>query len=358
MRHFLFIAILGLLGDYAAQAQPNPDKSLLVEGTRIYADVSNSKVYYVPPAGIALVKDKNATPDLKLIMMRYTGRRLSADQQKKIFKNLCQFRVMVQRISAEKIAALKASLGNIELKSLPLSHTQSYLVYTPIVLNEQGFVRSSNLQATPNGVADEQFFTITLSNEDAQLIEKSFQQKQTLVSIGYAFFAEGISTEIPIALAEAPPHSMFKEVLKNLTDSLQQKSVKKQFLVSAGALEITPPLEEGLFIRKIDINEQLPAEYAAFDVRCYDFNNELRPELYAKKVEIEAIAIDDKPTIIHAIFYKNTPDISSKNIKFNYAIKLDQPLRYRITEINHEGQPFVKGWIMKPDWGILDITGK
>jgi len=351
--------IVWLLVGHISQAQPNIDKSVQVEGVRLYTDIQQANVYYAPPAGITIAKDRNGTPDLKLVMMRYTGRRLSQDQQKKVFKNLCQFRVILKRFSPEKIKALKTTLGEVEIKNLPLSRSQVFLIYAPILPTEQGFIRSNEIQETPQIVADEQSFTIVVSNEDAQLLGKAFQQKQTLISVGYALFAEGISQQSPFIMAETgAPNPQFKQFLDELADSLQQKAIKKQILVSASATEIMPFADINTFIKKIDINEQLPAEFAAIDVRCYDFNNELRPDLYAKKVEVEAIAIDDKPTFVQTIFYKKSPDDCVKNIKFNYAIKLENPLRYRITEINESGQVFVKGWTAKPDWGQLDITGK
>ena len=340
-------------------SQVNFEKSIQIQGLRLYQDIKKEGTYYYVSTAIEVAKDREGNPEFRMVMMRYTGRRLSQDQQKKMFKNIAQFRVVIKSPSPETLNVIKAQLGNVELKSIPLNHTESFLIYTPIVPNEKELVLNGVSEEISN-LSDERIFTIMMSNEDAQLLEKAFQKGQTLISVGYAFFVEGIVAERPFMETEIQNklNSKFNNFLIGFADSLRQKNSTKIVLVGAGATEVLLPVDYAKFVKKVDINEQLPAEYAAIDVRCYDFNNELRTDLYAKKVEIEAISIDGTPITIQATFYRRFPEVYIKHLKFNYAVKVDTPLRFRIIEINDSGNTFIKGWVIRNEWGQIDITSK
>lgn len=358
-RFFILLSILGLTR-VCCQAQVNWDHGLFTNGLRLYPDVKEKQVYYYPPAGMTLVKNRDGDPDFRMVMMRYTGRKLSQDRQKKVFRNICQFKVAIQMPAKEKLAAIRAKLGGVTLIRMPLNSIESFLIYTPAVPSEKGFIVNGNTEEAPNNSGDERTFTIQVSNEDAQILEKAFQKQQALISVGYAFFGEGISSENESVIVDSGKtmNPVFANFLKDFRDSLNLKPVKKVVLAGAGSLGITLPADYQKFLSKIDVNEQLPPEYAMIDVRCYDFNNELRTDLYAKKIEIEALSIENKPIVAHAAFYRRSPDIYVKNVRFDYAVRIDAPLRYRITDISEAGIPFVKGWIESKEWGPIDITEK
>ncbi|WAC10955.1 hypothetical protein [Dyadobacter pollutisoli] len=358
-RFFILLVILELTCTYC-QAQISWDQALLSNGLRVYPDVQDKHVYYYPPAGMTLVKNRDGDPDFRMVMMRYTGRKLSQDRQKKVFRNICQFKVAIQMPAKERLAAIRAELGNVTLKRMPLNSIESFLIYTPAVPSEKGFIVSGNTEEASNNSGDERTFTVQVSNEDAQILEKAFQKQQALISVGYAFFAEGVSSENESVIVHSGKtiNPEFADFLQDFRDSLNLKPVKKVVLAGAGSQGITLPTDYQKFLSKIDVNEQLPPEYAMIDVRCYDFNNDLRTDLYAKKIEIEALSIENKPIVVHATFYRRSPDIYVKNVRFDYAVRVDAPLRYRITEISEAGIPFVKGWTESKEWGPIDITGK
>jgi hypothetical protein len=359
-KNFFMILFILELACVCCQAQINWDQSLFTNGLRLYPDVKDKQLYYYPPAGVTLIKDRDGNPDFRMIMMRYTGRKLSQDRQKKVFRNICQFKVAIQMPFKEKLAAIQSEIGPITLKSMPLNRIESFLIYTPAVANEKGFIVNGNTEEASNNSGDERTFTIQVSNEDAQILEKAFQKQQALISVGYAFFAEGFSSENESVFVDSNKikNPAFADFLQNFRDSLNLKPVKKVVLAGAGSLSITLPADFQKFLSKIDVNEQLPPEYAMIDVRCYDFNNELRKDLYAKKIEIEALSIENKPIVAQATFYRRSPDIYVKNVRFDYAVRIDAPLRYRITDISDSGKPFVKGWLESKEWGPIDITEK
>jgi hypothetical protein len=131
-------------------------------------------------------------------------------------------------------------------------------------------------------------------------------------------------------------------------------------IIKAGAFEVTIDTEKWPdLIAKIDINEQIPPDYAAVDVYCYDFHNNLRPDLAQKKVEIEAAGVGGEKVILRYTFRSDTPDIYAYDMKFPYAVKIDVPYRYRLTEITRSGTVTRADWKTRQSWnGILDITSK
>jgi hypothetical protein len=93
-------------------------------------------------------------------------------------------------------------------------------------------------------------------------------------------------------------------------------------------------------------------------VKNYDFSENLRPELYLKKVEVAAVSVDhDKEVLVETKFSKSTPEINSHSIYFPYAVYVNQPMKYRITEITNEGDKKTFPWIEFSNCNqILDIT--
>jgi hypothetical protein len=49
--------------------------------------------------------------------------------------------------------------------------------------------------------------------------------------------------------------------------------------------------------------------------------------------------------------------VYARSIRIPYAVRLDQPFYYRITEIDHNGDTNISEWIEKKEWNdIVDIT--
>jgi hypothetical protein len=70
-------------------------------------------------------------------------------------------------------------------------------------------------------------------------------------------------------------------------------------------------------IKNLDINESFPPTHATVTVKNYDFTENLRPELYLKKIEVAAISVDnEKEVIVETKFSKSTPEINSHRIYF------------------------------------------
>ncbi|MCK5702902.1 MAG: hypothetical protein KAI29_17185, partial [Cyclobacteriaceae bacterium] len=186
--------------------------------------------------------------------------------------------------------------------------------------------------------------------------DKAFEQGQSLMSLSYAFFSKGINQRENSFITDGEQEVL--DAIKKQVEAQQDSISEQQVCIRSDAFSIVIDSKRwpGL-IRQIDINEEVPPGYAALEVRCYDFNNNLRPDLFAKKIEIKATGVGRGDVVVKSTFNRKSPDIYVYNVKFPYAVRLDRPLYYRVTSVSDEAAPFKTDWIEQNLWtGMIDIT--
>jgi len=111
--------------------------------------------------------------------------------------------------------------------------------------------------------------------------------------------------------------------------------------------------------KQVDINSGVPPDYAALAVYCYDFQNDLRPDLYARRIEIEAEGVSGSIVKVNVTFQRSQQDLYHHRVRFPYAVRIDRPFRYRIVNIGEENGNHVSAWKVINSWtSIIDITSK
>jgi hypothetical protein len=174
-----------------------------------------------------------------------------------------------------------------------------------------------------------------------------------ILSLSYAFYSDGIPPEevkpVVETNIETPP---------DVTTEQPEERKPDPRVVLADTLAVT--VDAARYperFKQIDINESVPANYAALSVYCYDFNNDLRPDLYEKVAEIQAKSVTGAPLTVRAAFSKSSPDVCSATIRFGFAVSLKDPYTYRIREISASGEEKVKPWQAGRPWSqMLDVT--
>jgi hypothetical protein len=341
----------------------------IINDVLLYQDSKIKSIFYYAPYGLQLVKNNEGKPDFKFIQMRYTGTRLSEDQGAFSFKSLLRFKVAnhiptkKQRDSIKKIIKNKGMLIS-KLKPLPIHNLKATLIHTAendTVAKEygNGFFEGTEKVAV-NTYWTERDFTLRLNNEDAQIFWTTFQKDQPTLSVNYTFSSKGLNSlenELSVSGSEEFTETM-KARFQQEKDSIN--TILNEKIIVSGALSINVDTEKWPdLIRQIDINERIPAEYAALDVYCFDFNNDIRKDLSAKRVEIKATGVGSGKLKFKVTFRSTEPDIYAKTIKFIYAVKLNHPYSYRITEIFKDGRLERSAWEGVENWHqLLDITSK
>ena len=370
----LFLA--GAMGfSPGGHCQPSIHSSFMIGDESIFKDVKKTNLYYFTPFDYKLVTDVSGKPFLTLTQMRYTGKQSTGDAGTIKYNNLLQFKIAVDGSQQRKVMALKTSLkalnASAELQMLPVRKFFSVLVFasssgsTLATTDSVNLIKVSLTEATDenaiinNSYWNERTVSLRLSNVDAELVESALRNNQSIMSFSYAIytaFAEKTSADIRVT-GQGKIKKQLSDYFQNEINPAKDTAVRLA-LIKADAIELGVDIKRWpSAIVKVDINERVPARYALFDVYCYDFNNELRPDLLEKKIEIKAIGVSGSEIATTYSFKQSRPDVYAKSIRFSYAVKFDKPFYYRISEINNDGEATTTEWIQRNEWSeILDIT--
>ena len=363
-----------LLCSLHINAQPSLASSQLILDQKIYSDVKLPGLFYYVPADYKILTEANGKPSFTLTEMRYTGTRSAGDAGVSKFNNHLQFHVVTDEFFQRKIADVKAilrqRLSSAELRPLPVRKFSSLLVFAgtsptgpsvdSIYMIKTNFSEATDLTSvTNNSYWNERIINLRLSNNDAQLIESALRNHQSVISFSYAMYSvfseknlENVTVTGNKEVAKQV-YDFFASEIKNEKDSTLNILMVK---ANAFVIDANPDTWPSV-IQKVDINEKVPARYPLFDVYCYDFNNELRADLYEKKIEIKARSVNGSDIFSTLSFKVDRPDIYAQSMRFKYAVRFDKPFYYRITEINVDGDTSITDWKEKKDWSeILDIT--
>ena len=351
-------------------AQPDFTQAVELEGVRCFRDAEKSNVAYYSPGGLGMVVDRNEKPDFNFFRARYTGNAAYNDKGEIRFLSILRFKVKMEQIPAEKLSRIKKGLwpsGSGQLKPVPITDIKTTLAFLSVEPEEdnsdQSNLLTGDLSAQDadgfNGKGvfwKEREFTIKLDKFSTQLLDKAFEKGQSLMSLSYAFFSKGINQTENSFITEGENEVL--DAIREQVELLQDSIGEEQVCIRSDAFSIV--IDSKLWpdlIRQIDINEEVPPGYAALEVRCYDFNNNLRPDLFAKKIEIKATGVGRGDVLVKSTFNRKSPDIYVYNVKFPYAVRLDRPLYYRVTSVSDEAAPLKTDWIEQDLWtGMIDIT--
>jgi hypothetical protein len=350
-------------------AQPDFPSAHSAHGIVLFPDLTQRNVYYYLPGDLAIARNSDSRPDFNFIMMRYNGSAVYGENEEMRYRNILTMRIVMNNISSDSLRLAKASLGyrssGIQLKPIPISKLDAMVVFIPVGGNDStAVVGKGNLSAeeasgytTSSTYWRERFFTLYLDNHSANLLLEAFRKDYTAISFMYAFHAKGTSSKrIPDFSGYGKMAPVFQrqlnEVIKDTTDSV------KDCIVKSNAFPIyLDTLKYPDLIRQIDINNGVPPGYAVLNIRNYDFANNLRNDLYEKAVELEASGAGGGKVYSTVSFRSTAPDITSTMMKFRYAVKLDQPYRYRVRELLTDGREIVSDWKEVTMWSaLLDVT--
>ncbi len=362
------ILLVIVLISFNAFTQPKKSSRRNIDGVIIYQDILIKTRYYYVPYGLKLVVNKEGRPHFKFIQMRYTGTKVTENENSKSFRSLLSFRVANNIPSKTTINAiilkLRSEGANIQdLQLIAISNLDAELVYAKNEVTDtiskslkNGFFENTENNSTTQNWKERDFI-LRLDNEEAQLFRESLQNNRPIISLNYAFLARFESDDFDKIITTGSAEFV-KKFERDNKKGKSNKNDLTEVVINGGSLSIDINTKKWPdLIKQIDLNERVPAEYAALDVYCYDFNNAIRDDLDSKRIEIKAISVNGKEVVFKNTFNRGQPDIYAKNIKFIYAVKLSKPYQYRVTQVYKDGTSMQTDWITKKQWhGILDIT--
>lgn len=359
----------------AAWAVPDFRKAEVLSGVQVFPDDKNHRLYYFAPGDIEMATNSEGRPNFQLMSTRYTGSTVTGDQMAARNFNVVTFGVRLQQIPRENFEAIRTILKTryrgrtVILRPLPINRLVNHVTYAPAndpstktalddgVFEEEGGTGEAEV-ASSDGFWTRRSYSLKLSSEDAQILNAALDSGRVLISLSYAFMARGIGSDVPIVDISGSPE------LIELVPGQGETAAGSQggdglHVVRADTVGIT--LDARLWpelIRRIDLNDGLPPGYPALWVRCYDFQQEISNDLYMKRVQIEAMSVDDKVVLQEVTFTVGDPEHTAERVKFNEAIRLDRPYRYRVIEVYGDGsQTPDTEWTTQESWAsTLDVT--
>lgn len=370
-RHWV-VPASAILWSIAATAEPDLRQGDLIHGVMVYPDDQRPSLYYYTPGDIELARDDDSRPDFHLLSTRYTGTAMSGDQGDTRQRNLVSFRVQLNGPTAQQLKPVRQQLkqrrrGRLELRPLPIRQLLTQVVYTPVDEATDGTAARSHplpgasvaeSAGDSGGYWQERRYSLPLSAADAQVLRSALENDQVLLSLSYAFIAGGIGMSVPLREISGSPE-LTQLVEGDAQTADDSDSNKTLHTVRAGATAIVLDARRWpALLQQIDINEQLPPGYGVLEIHCYDFQNDNRPHLYEKQIEIEATSVSGQKIRQLVSFNADQSDRFMHHIRFPVAVRLDQPYRYRVEEFFWNGAShLVTDWTQRDSWvAILDIS--
>jgi len=376
------LAALAALLFYASPASASPDlrRSRTAGPLTVYSDDVRPNVFYYSPGELIVATREDGSPDVRLLLARYTGSITTRDQGSALYRSVLTVHVVLGGPSAAQLAEARQQLatqlvGAIELRPLPIRRLESALVYAPVAEPTSGAPPSSSPEqvlpaghfeaadessaAKPDGYWSDRVYTLRLAEPDAQLLSSALEHGQVAFSIGYAFLTEGARPDDPLQQLSGSP-ALVTELHKLIASpaTTGTGTEKPLAVVRAGAVGVTADVARWpQIVRRVDINESAPPGYAAMDIYCYDFSQGTDSALYEKQIEIEADGIGGRSVSITTSFSRSQPDLYARSVRFPVAVRLDRPYRFRVVEISQDGNSSTTPWRTQSSWtDLLDVT--
>jgi hypothetical protein len=367
MRRVLVMTIL--LCAATAHAQPDFSRLQASHGIPVCPDAKKSDMYYYLPNDLAIRKGPQGKPEIRFVMMRYTGTAAAGDQGTIRHRNILQFDVAMTARNADSLARAKSELTRahprLTFGPLPIRKVDAMVHYASVGDTSSTRLGRADLEsnATKNDASggsywQERTFTLVVDNETAQLFAQSLRKGMLTLSVGYAFYGRG-KVETSPEFSQTANDPRFRKMMDELLAKPEGDStLTADAAVHVGAFAVEIDTSDyARFVKQLDLNESVPPGYSVLSIYDYDFNNTLRPDLFEKMVEIEAIGAGGGKVQASAEFRFDQPEIYRRSVRFRYAVQLSQPYRYRVREIDQNGEETVSAWVSVQDWTpILDVT--
>ena len=203
----------------------------------------------------------------------------------------------------------------------------------------------------------ERTYSLPLGNNDAQILSEALENGQTAISFSYAYIAR-FDERNNLDLEITGDLELAEELQTRLLD-IASKTEKRIAIAHSDAIAISiDPQNIEYHLSKIDINDRLPPGYASLDIYCYDFQQDLVPGQFVKRLEIEAQSPTGRTVHAAMSFTKSSPEIYGQLLRIPRAVDFTAPFRYRVVSILDSGkQEEVVAWTERERWAeILDIS--
>jgi hypothetical protein len=314
-------AIIFMLFPVLALAAPDLGTYRDMEGVRVYQDHIKKNTWYVSPDELQIYLRPDGSPDYALDVYRYHGRKGTADQDKFMVHGVLSVSIDREqpkgRTAAIRKALRKAGIKKPRLTTMPVAGAEIKLMF-----GDQGNIWQ---QKSRWGARQ---LVLPLEPEMTQVLWAAVEKEQTLMSLSVSEQLQGMR-------------------LKD--KEWQEAQTSLAWILPIDLDMVTHPDK----FRKTDLGGRMSHGYTGLDVFCFDFIEELDPQLYAKVVRV-AIPTTGRE-LVEEVTFRDDGEYRSR-IDFKLAKGMDWPYRVQVVRVMRDGSRQVGEWIKKQGESILDIT--
>lgn len=292
-----------------------------LEGGRVYRDHQKKDIWHPTPAPPVVAAGEDGAPAYSLDIYRYLGRTGTGDQGMFWVRGVLSLSISRERspeITGRIRKALKvAGVSRPRLRSMPVVGAKVKLLFGNQGQTWKQGARWSGRQ-----------LVLSLDPQLAEVLWAAVKAGQTLVSLALEERLSGV----------------------RLVDGEWQEAET----AAAWTLPIKLDMQaHPTHFRRTEVGGLMSRGYTGLNVFCFDFLEELDPDLYAKIVEV-TIPTAGRDLVETATFRLNS-DYRIR-IEFKLAKDLDQPYRLRVTRILKNGRREVGSWVEKAGESMVDVT--
>jgi len=340
-----------------AQATPVLGEPITAGPLRLFPDDADARLFYYPPGPLAVAQAADGGPDLRFLLLGYVGTPATGDEGAWVARAILSFRVTQQPVAAAALAAARATLPpGATLRAVPAGPLEAHLVWTPTDagadaardLGQASFEPVEGAAAADGGWTERQVL-LTPGPSDAALLWGALQRGRLILSFGWAHHATGLARRPGrlVASPGVPTDGVPPEPPQTPVDQV----------VGSGAVEVAADATRWPDrFRRLDLNQAVPPGFAVLEIRCYDFQEGLRPDLERKLVEVRATTLTGRPALQAVRFGRRGPSPVA-TLRFPQAVRLDRPFAWRTVEVGQDGTVATAPWQERSDWiPIIDAT--
>jgi hypothetical protein len=368
------LAALALFCAAHAGATPDFATQRRVGSVDVYWDDSDPARFYFAPGELAIAQDGDGRPRLQLMQLRYSGSADSGGDVAPMFASTLTLGVELRGPDPQELDLARrflrklAGRSSIELRPLPIRALDASLTFAPVeeagTLGDASSLPSGHFEETAPESGGrywrERTYNIPLDDRSSQLLWTALERGLVAFSVSYAFIAEGVVAQPPpqLQVSGDGDAASIQEHFAGVMDQHAGEPVLETRTVRAGAVELrvdTARWPDAL--QRVDLDDRTPPGWALLRLYCFDFKDSLRRDLFSKKVEIEAQAVNDRQVAVEVKFLRSRPDLFARSVRFPVAVRLDRPFRYRVIEARPDGSETAGEWTARDSWAqILDVT--
>ena len=344
-------------------AAPDFSRTVQLGELELYPDHERPKRFYYAPRDLELSVDTEGRPEFDLVRMSFSGSSVSGDANEIRHSGRLTFRIRMTPLpQGALLAARKAAGAGSKILPLPLRRVESVLHYGRLEGGgEAQSLGSGKLQADGGSKAGagrifDRVVTLQLNATEAEALSEAFRSGSTVMSLGYAYLADGVENDA--AVVEIQGDDRMVEELEALIAEGEAEARGTTRLVHSGTASVSVDLERWPdLLRDVVIDSNVPPGFPMLQVLCFDFANDLRPDLILKRVEIEVPGIGNGTVKQEVKFRKKHSDVTSASVNFKFAVRLDRAFRYRVTDYLISGSVLPGDWHERSDFvSPLDVT--